>query len=85
METAFEVAKNNVSGPKLVLYKGKRHARIGDAHQVDITGEDHLRRHLPLSSLVRRLATITTCSRERHTGAVLHCGEITSLGHQPLT
>jgi len=46
VETAFEVEEHDVGGAELVADKGKGYGRVGDVHQVDVTGEDHFCRHL---------------------------------------
>src|SRR6266446_5237645 len=59
VETAFEIAKDDLGRPELILYKRERHRRIGDIHQVHVTGEDDLRSH---SSPRSRFQTAVGCS-----------------------
>jgi len=50
VETAFEVAEDDVGGTKLFCDEREGHRRIGDVHQIHVTGEDHFHAHLPFCS-----------------------------------
>src|SRR5260370_28365730 len=61
VETAFEVAKDDIGAAELFLNEGERYRRIGDVHQVHVTGEDHLHRHLPPMSSFADTMRILYC------------------------
>jgi len=46
VEAAFEIREHDVGGPKLFPDEDKGHRRIADIHQIHVTGENHLRRHI---------------------------------------
>jgi len=51
VQTAFEIAKDDLGGTELVPDDDKGHRGVGDVHQVHVTSEDHLHRYF---STVRR-------------------------------
>src|SRR5438874_13022943 len=53
IETAFQIRKDDVGGTELVLDQREWRRRIGDIHQIDVAGKNHLGRHLSPLSLAR--------------------------------
>ncbi len=44
-QAAFEIAEHHVGLAQLVAHQGERHGGIGDIHEIDVAGQDHLGGH----------------------------------------